>query len=194
LGRDWQDDLIIAHALFSRESLTVGLESQGNVDLLRFHLGNVIGVEVQIPDLGPAGLTFKRAQLLNRQDKAIAQLAYLPLKGGPVALYLQWDEGADNEPAFSRTDGLAAAQWRQANITYFFVGAMSLPAMEKLTAYTRRRISEGKSVSSNLTVPPTAAEEQWSAVDPAPAEVEAKGAPSPAAADDTPAATASPDP
>lgn len=194
LARDWQDDLIIAHALFSRHSLTVGLESQGNIDLLRFHLGNVIGTEVHIPDLGPAGLTFKRAQILNRQDKAIAQLAYLPLKGEPVALYLQWDKGTDSAPAFSRTDGLAAAQWRQRNLTYFLVGAMQLPAMEKLAAYTRRQIADQKSLSSDLTVPPTAADERKAAVDPAPAEVEAGIAPVPAVADDTTAADAAPDP
>jgi anti-sigma factor RsiW len=194
LARDWQDDLIIAHALFSRDSLTVGLESQGNIDLLRFHLGNVIGTEVHIPDLGPAGLAFKRAQILTRQDRAIVQLAYLPLKGQPVALYLQWDKGADNAPAFSRTDGLAAAEWRQGNITYFLVGAMQLPRLEKLAAYARQQIAASNSLSSNLTVPPTAAEARRAAVDPAPAEVEAGTTPVPSVRDDATAAGTSPDP
>ena len=208
--RDWQDDLMIAHALFSRDSLSVGLESQGNIDLLRFHLGNVIGTEIQIPDLGPTGLTFKRAQILDRQSKSIAQLAYLPLTGDPVALYLQWDKGSDSVPATSLTGELAAAQWRQGNITYLLLGHISLPEMESLSSYVREQIANRNSLTSELKPPPTAAEARASAADPAPAAVlsgeqaatDAEGVPgaseesieiAPAADAGTPAASTAPD-
>lgn len=168
-ARDWRDDLVLAHGLFSRESLTIGIESQSNLELLAFHLGDIVGAEVIIPDLGPFGLTFKRAQLLERGGKDIVQLAYLPLTGGPVALYAQWDEGPDSAARLTRTDALAAAEWRRRNITYLLVGGMDRAAMEKLAGNVRRQISERKALASLLPEPLSAAAARANTTDPAPA-------------------------
>lgn len=180
-ARDWQDDLVIAHNLLSRESLSVSMESQANLDLLSFHLGNVLGTEVRIPDLGPFGLTFKRAQLLKREGKAIVQLSYLPLKGEPVALYAQWDKGPDTAPAFTRSDGISAAEWRQGNLTYLLAGTMSLAQMDKLSGQVREQIAERKVLSSIWPEPLPAAAVQTMTTDPAPAELFTGGAPAPKA-------------
>lgn len=169
--RDWQDDLVIAHGLLSRDSLSVGLESQANLELLGFHLGNVVGTELQIPDLGPFGLTFKRAQLLERKDQAIVQLAYLPLKGDPVALYAQWDKGDDSAAKLTQNDDLSAAQWRQGNITYLLAGRMDPAAMEKLAGNVRTQIAERNSLASALPEPLSAAGARAMTSDPAPSEV-----------------------
>ncbi len=170
-ARDWQDDVIITHTLFGRDTFSVGLESQANIDLVRFHLGNLVGAEIQIPDLGTRGLTFKRAQVLERQGEVIVQIAYLPLKGEPVALYTRWDEGADTPIALSRSDGMAAAQWRQENLTTLLVGDMPDAAMEKLAGYAREQIAANNSLSSELETPLSAAEARATAVDPMPAEI-----------------------
>jgi anti-sigma factor RsiW len=167
-ARDWQDDLVIAHNLFSRESLSVGLDSQGNVDLLGFHLGNIIGTEVLIPDLGPFGLTFKRAQLLEREGIPIVQLAYLPLEGEPIALYVQWNRGSAEQVTFTQSDNVSAAQWRQNNLTYLLAGTMSLAQMEELAANVRTQIAERNVLSSTLPEPQSAAAARAGVTDPAP--------------------------
>ncbi len=181
--RDWQEDLIIAHGLFGRESLAVGLEAQGNVDLIRFHLANAIGAEIQIPDLRAAGLAFKRAQLLNRDGNAIAQLAYLPAVGDPLALYALWDKGPDATAVTRQIDGVAAAEWRQRNITYLLIARMDMAQLEPLAANVRQQVADGNSLSSELAVPPSAADARRIAVDPSPAEVEAQTVPQPAPGD-----------
>lgn len=171
LRRDWQDDIVIAHSLFSRDSFSVSAESQANVDLVRFHLGNLIGTEVLIPDLGPYGLTYKRAQILSRDDDLIAQLAYLPLKGDPVALYLRWDQGADTPVTVTQTDGVAAAEWRQRSVTYLLVARMSREAMLTLAGQVRDQIEKRNTLTSELENPLSAAAARATAVDPLPAEV-----------------------
>lgn len=172
-ARDWQDDLIISHALFGRDSFTLGVDAQANIDLARFHLANLIGSGIEIPDLGPVGLTFKRAQVMKHQGEVIIQLAYLPLEGAPVALYIRWDEGPDTQNAITRSDGLGAAQWRKDNLTTLLVAPMADAEIAKLADYVRKRIATGKTLSSDLADPLSAAEARATAVDPMPAEIAA---------------------
>ncbi len=166
--REWQDDIIIAHTLYGRETLTIDLESQMNLDLVRFHLANAIGADLLIPDLASSGLTFRRAQILGRGSTRIAQMAYLPKTGDPVALYARWDTGSDTKLAGRQIDGVSAGQWRQRNITYLLVGRMPLPEMDLLAGKVRQQIADKNSLTSDLTVPLSAADARNAAVDPAP--------------------------
>ena len=63
--------------LLSRASVEVGLESQGNRDLVAFQLAQAIGPAVKLPNLEAQGLNFVRAQLLRFGDKPLAQMLYL---------------------------------------------------------------------------------------------------------------------
>ncbi|MDH3579490.1 MAG: hypothetical protein OEM91_02540 [Hyphomicrobiales bacterium] len=166
--RAWQDDIIIAHALYGRDTLTIALESQKNLDLVRFQLSNAIGTDIFIPDLGDVGLVFKRAQILNRGDSNVAQIAYLPETGDPVALYARYDEGTDTEIAGRQMDGVSAGQWRQQKVTYLLVGRMPLPQMDLLAAKVRQQIADNNALTSDLTVPLSAADARNTAVDPTP--------------------------
>jgi len=60
----WQEQVLRAQALLSRASVEVGLESQGNLDLVAFQLAQAIGPAVKFPDLQPQGFKFVRAKLL----------------------------------------------------------------------------------------------------------------------------------
>ncbi|RMF06192.1 MAG: hypothetical protein D6773_04590, partial [Alphaproteobacteria bacterium] len=164
--RDWQEDLIIAHSLFGRDTLTLTLETQSNPDLIAFQLANAIGSELIIPDLSDAGLAFKRAQLLHRGEEAVAQISYLPEEGEPVSLYARWDKGADAPVRARQIDGVSAAQWRQGNITYLLAAHVPLERIGALGELARRQIGARNAVSSSLVVPMTAAEARRNADDP----------------------------
>ena len=88
----WQEDAARAHALLSRASVEVGLESQGNRDLVAFQLAQAIGPNLTVPDLSGQGLRFVRAQLLRSGDEPLAQLLYLGTSGAPLALYAKKSE------------------------------------------------------------------------------------------------------
>lgn len=183
--REWQDDIIIAHALYGRDTLIVALESQKNLDLVGFQLSNAIGTDIFIPDLGDAGLTFKRAQILNRGDASVAQIAYLPATGDPVALYARFDKGTDTDISGRQIDGVSAGQWRQRNVTYLLVGRMPLPQIDLLSIKVRQQIAAKNALTSDLTVPLSAADARKMAVDPTP-HLDT-GSDSPGPASDTPA-------
>jgi anti-sigma factor RsiW len=65
IQRTWQEEAVRAQALLSRASLEVGLESQGNRDLVGFQLAQAIGPSLNAPDLTPQGFRFMRGQLLH---------------------------------------------------------------------------------------------------------------------------------
>ena len=75
----WQEDAARAQALLSRESVEVGLESQGNRDLVAFQLAQAVGPDLTVPDLSGQGFRFMRAQLLRSGDEPLAQLLSLAL-------------------------------------------------------------------------------------------------------------------
>ena len=106
----WQADAARAQALLSRASLEVGLESQGNRDLIAFQLAEAIGPEVRLPNLEPQGFRFVRAQLLRNGDQPLVQLLYLPAKRDPLSLYAT--EGhRDSQPVFKAEAGVGTVYW-----------------------------------------------------------------------------------
>ena len=118
----WREDVARAHGLFSRASLEVGLESQGNLDLVRFQLATSIGPSLVLPDLREQGLTFKRAQVLQRGSEPFAQIAYLPRNGPPVALYVRSGETVAQDAAAVAPDEVRAATYSAGGLTYMLAG------------------------------------------------------------------------
>lgn len=118
---DWREEAARAQALLSRESLEIGLESQGNLDLVAFQLSKAFGADIVIPNLEAHGLTFKRAQLLRHEGKPLAQIAYLANGGGPLVLYLSAEKG-ETLPEFRKSGTLSTVSWTEGGLTYLIVG------------------------------------------------------------------------
>lgn len=118
---DWRDDAARAQALLSRESLEIGLESQGNLDLVAFQLSKALGADLVVPDLKALGLTFKRAQLLRHDGRPLAQIAYLGQGGGPLVLYVSAEKG-EVLPDFRKHGTLATVSWTEGGLSYLIVG------------------------------------------------------------------------
>jgi anti-sigma factor RsiW len=127
----WQEDAARAHALLSRASVEVGLESQGNRDLVAFQLAQAIGPNLTVPDLSGQGLRFMRAQLLRSGDEPLAQLLYLGTSGAPLALYAKKSEETST-PSFKRYGALGSVAWSQAGIAYLFAGEGDEASLTKL--------------------------------------------------------------
>ena len=92
---NWREDVAHAHALLSRESVEVGLESQGNYDLVAFQFAKTLGANLKIPNLEPQGIRFVRAQALRVGDEPLIQILYLGARSAPLALYAKTGEGSD---------------------------------------------------------------------------------------------------
>lgn len=92
------------------------------------------GLDLRIPDLSQAGLTFKRVQRLRFNDKPLVQIVYLPQQGAPVALCVMKDARADAEIAAQRIDSMNVVTWRHAELSYALIAkpeGVDLPALAK---------------------------------------------------------------
>jgi anti-sigma factor RsiW len=77
---------------------------------------------LQIPDLGNAGLAFRRVQRLRFHDKPLVQIVYLPVKGRPIALCVLKEAKADAAPASERVDDMDVVSWRRGQLGYALIG------------------------------------------------------------------------
>ena len=80
------------------------------------------GLNVRIPDLSAAGLTFKRVQRLRYDDKPLVQIVYLPQQGGPIALCVMKEAKPDAALAEHRIDSMNVVTWRHADLSYALIG------------------------------------------------------------------------
>jgi anti-sigma factor RsiW len=128
----WQEEAARAHSLLGRESLELGLESQGNADLMSMQLGHLFGYSVNLPSLDADGFSFKRLQFLRHEGAVIAQILYLPEEGPPLALYAKPD-GAPSPRSFARYGSAGAVSWSEAGIAYVLAGAYARPELTRLS-------------------------------------------------------------
>jgi anti-sigma factor RsiW len=122
LPPSWQEEAARAQALISRASLEVGLESQGNQDLIAFQLAPTIGPALKLPDLQPQGFRFVRAQLLRSGEEPLAQLLYLATSGAPLALYAKKGGEGTGAPVFKQYGAIGSVAWSQDGIAYLLAG------------------------------------------------------------------------
>jgi len=117
LASSWQDDVARTQSLLTRSSLEVGLNSQGNRDLVAFELAQAIGPSLKVPNLDPQGLKLVRGQLLQYRGKPLGQIFYLGTRGAPVALYALPSD-AKREPEFSMVGDVRMVSWSEEGISY----------------------------------------------------------------------------
>jgi anti-sigma factor RsiW len=124
IARSWQEEAARAQALIGRDTLEVGLDSQGNRDLAAFQLGRAIGAELILPDLAAQGFKFVRAQLLRFDGEPMAQLLYLGAGGAPLALYAKKGEGISG-PKYDRYGEIGGVAWTRDGVAYLLAGEES---------------------------------------------------------------------
>jgi anti-sigma factor RsiW len=80
------------------------------------------GMNVRVPDLSSEGLSFKRVQRLSFRQQAVAQLAYLPEHGEPLAVCVTRDVRPDEAPHALQLGGLQSVIWRHDQLSYVLLG------------------------------------------------------------------------
>ncbi len=155
IQRTWQEEAVRAQALLSRATLEVGLESQGNRDLVGFQLAQAIGPNLNPPDLAPQGFRFMRAQLLHFGEEPLAQLLYLGTSGAPIALYAKKGDGTST-PLFKRYGDIGSVAWSQGGIAYLLAGEGDEASLLRLADAIRKEAPKaaGKSPAYSPLPPP----------------------------------------
>lgn len=151
----WQEEAARAQALLGRASVEVGLDSQGNRDLIAFQLAQAIGPRFDLPDLTPQGFRFTRAQLLQFGAEPLAQILYLGSRGAPLALYVRKGEGTQ-APAFKRYGGIGGVVWSQGGLSYLLAGDEPAAPLLKLADTIRVSKAEPAAAPADRPPPPPA--------------------------------------
>ena len=149
----WQEEAARAQALLGRDSLEVGLDSQGNRDLIGFQLARTIGPRFDLPDLTRDGYRFMRAQLLRFGAQPLAQILYLGSRGAPLALYITKGEGTQ-PPAFRRYGGIGGVAWSQGGLSYLLAGDDTEALLMKLADAIRVSKPEPVAAGADRSPPP----------------------------------------
>jgi anti-sigma factor RsiW len=122
-AKDWHEEAARAHALPSRQTLEVGLESQANYDFVALQLAQLLGANPKLPNLEPQGFRFVRAQALRFGDEPLIQILYLGDKGGPLALYAKKGEGEGSATLSpGQRDEVRTVAWSVDGISYLLAG------------------------------------------------------------------------
>ena len=138
---DWRRDAAGAQALIGRDALEIGLENQGNPELVSFQLANTIGQGAAVPDLESGGLTFKRAQILQHAGQPIAQMLYLPKDGAPVALFAKKAQADSGGTVSQKYNEVQVVGWTQKGIDYALMAPASESRLRQLAETAKKQLA-----------------------------------------------------
>lgn len=132
----WAQQASQAHALISRDTVEVGLESQGNRELVSLQLARAVAPMLKFPDLQAQGFEFVRAQLLRDGAQPLGVILYLPKEGAPLGLYVKRGHVAEL-PVWRRDGRITSVGWSEAGVTYLIVGEQPEDLLLRLTEKIR---------------------------------------------------------
>ncbi|MDA7947539.1 MAG: hypothetical protein MPJ78_08675 [Hyphomicrobiaceae bacterium] len=149
----WGDDIARAHTLLSRDTFSTSLLGEGNADLVGFKIAKVFGKEFQIPDLSAEDLIFQRAQMLQHDGVPFAQVAYLPKKGAPLALYAKETSGIAQPIQIREKDGLSLAAWTHRGLEMLLAGSLPEDKLRAVAHTINEQLSGSEPVKGDTGIP-----------------------------------------
>ena len=84
--------------------------------------GARIGLSLTPQAVALSGLSLKRAQLLEYDDKPLAQIAYLDPRHGPVALCIVPSNAGQSAPEMESRNGMNVVYWSTASHAFMLIG------------------------------------------------------------------------
>ncbi|KAF1029941.1 MAG: hypothetical protein GAK37_01548 [Pseudomonas sp.] len=133
----WVQQAAAYQRLYTRETVAYGAQPSDVVSQTLADIREVDGMQLRVPDLSSAGLTFKRVQRLSFNNRALIQLVYLPENGAPVALCVMKEPKPDQAVAQQSIAQMNVVTWRESELGYALIGepqGVDLNAVARLVA------------------------------------------------------------
>lgn len=138
--------------LYTRDTVNYVTPDTDDVRKTLADIRQIDGLELRVPDLSAAGLTFKRVQRLRFNNKALIQLVYLPQQGDPVALCVMKEPKPDQSIAQLNVAGMDVVVWRQSQLGYALIGAPDGVDLDAVARVVADR-SSGQLYTVNASLP-----------------------------------------
>lgn len=118
----WKAQVANYQLLYGKETLTGVEPSPQEAQLQMASVGEALDLDLSTLPV-PAGMTFRRAQVLDFNGKALAQISYTLPDGTPVALcILGSGNPATPEMQMAAVQGLGSVSWNTGAHAYFLIG------------------------------------------------------------------------
>jgi anti-sigma factor RsiW len=114
----WVKAVVGYQAMYGRETLANATIDADGLKQIASVVRSDDGIALNVPDLSDAGLTLRRVQRLNFNNRRVIQIEYLPENGPPIALCIIKDAKPDQTVASQRMSDMNVVTWRQANLGY----------------------------------------------------------------------------
>lgn len=149
----WADDMVRAHALLSPETFSFGLEGEGNMELTSLQISKTLGASLSVPDLSSANVVFQRAQMMQRDGKPFAQIAYLTESRDPLALYATLRSGQPEGMEEHEKDGMGYVTWAQGELALLLAGDLPDIQLRGLAEIIESQFAAGEPQAQDTGVP-----------------------------------------
>lgn len=133
---DWRGYVAAYQALYSSQTLanvkTNNLEKERQLQRVAAAIGKKISIAelTVLPEV-----SFVRAQVLQFEGKALAQISLQTMTGIPIALCILPQSSSKPKPPTSTTaEGLSASYWDEAGYGYFLIGGTDEQLINRLAA------------------------------------------------------------
>jgi anti-sigma factor RsiW len=141
--------------LYSRDTVALFPVDLNTSAKIVGEIRQVDGLALQVPNLTPAGLEFKRVQRLQFHNKPLVQIVYLPEKGAPVALCVMKEDEPDKVIGEQRVNDMNVVTWRRGQLSYALIGqpeGVDLAALAKRISGANDAQLFGDAATSSMLV------------------------------------------
>lgn len=120
---DWMEYVAAYQALYTSDTLVATKRNDTVLNAELARVGGIIGKPVALEDLKQASeLTYRRAQILGFEGKALAQFAFVTDTGIPVALCILRNGEKTSTFETQKMEGMEAASWSSGEFEYLLIG------------------------------------------------------------------------
>jgi anti-sigma factor RsiW len=138
---EWRDVVADYIALYTVDTLAGPSPSDGAKAAQLTRLDDKLGLSLSPQAVSLPGIEFKRAQLLQYDDKPLAQIAYLDPETGPLALCIVRSDVGTMEPDVEGRHGMNVVYWSNPTHAFMLIGRIPIDRMQELAEDVRRKNS-----------------------------------------------------
>lgn len=144
LGRnensEWRSVVAEYISLYTPETLA-GPSPANDVQVAQLdRVGQKLGLGLSPETVALPGVDFKRAQLLEYDDRPLAQIAYLDPETGPMALCIVQSAQGAKEPDIEGRKGMNVVYWSNATHAFMLIGHAPVDRMREIAESVRAKL------------------------------------------------------
>ncbi|KQV68296.1 hypothetical protein [Rhizobium sp. Root1220] len=137
---EWRAVVAEYIALYTPDTLADPVVS-GEVHAQLARVDEKLGLSLSPEVVSLPGIDFKRAQLLQYDDKPLAQIAYLDPQTGPIALCIVRSDAGVKEPDIEGRKGMNVVYWSNGTHAFMLIGHAPVDQMRDLASHVRTKLS-----------------------------------------------------